>query len=87
MDTYWLLGKAGFDKPLPEPPSLEKTSGVLFFPKNMQTKTRMDDTGSLGGMRNTLLSALRAIPVCRAAAHILAARMQKAVILGVPSSA
>nr|CAH7739165.1 unnamed protein product [Callosobruchus chinensis] len=33
---------------------------------------------SLGGMRNTLLSALRAIPVCRAAAHILAARMQKA---------
>nr|CAH7767481.1 unnamed protein product [Callosobruchus chinensis] len=37
--------------------------------------------GSLGGMRNTLLSALRAIPVCRAAAHILAARMQKAVIL------
>nr|CAH7718610.1 unnamed protein product [Callosobruchus chinensis] len=43
--------------------------------------------GSLGGMRNTLLFALRAIPVCRAAAHILAARMQKAVILGVPSSA
>nr|CAI5845153.1 unnamed protein product [Callosobruchus analis] len=38
--------------------------------------------GSLGRMRNTLLSALRAIPVCRAAAHILAARMQKAVILG-----
>nr|CAH7727832.1 unnamed protein product [Callosobruchus chinensis] len=38
--------------------------------------------GSLGGMRNTLLSALRAIPVCRAAAHILAARMQKVVILG-----
>nr|CAH7720476.1 unnamed protein product [Callosobruchus chinensis] len=34
--------------------------------------------GSLDGMRNTLLSALRAIPVCRAAAHILAARMQKA---------
>nr|CAH7745799.1 unnamed protein product [Callosobruchus chinensis] len=34
--------------------------------------------GSLGGMRNTLLSALRVIPVCRAAAHILAARMQKA---------
>nr|CAH7725655.1 unnamed protein product [Callosobruchus chinensis] len=33
-------------------------------------------------MRNTLLSALRAMPVCRAAAHILAARMQKAVILG-----
>nr|CAH7739166.1 unnamed protein product [Callosobruchus chinensis] len=33
-------------------------------------------------MRNTLLSALRVIPVCRAAAHILAARMQKAVILG-----
>nr|CAH7714899.1 unnamed protein product [Callosobruchus chinensis] len=26
--------------------------------------------GSLGGMRNMLLSALRAIPVCRAAAHI-----------------
>nr|CAH7713275.1 unnamed protein product [Callosobruchus chinensis] len=38
--------------------------------------------GSLGGMRNTLLSALRAMPVCRAAVHILAARMQKAVILG-----
>nr|CAH7752034.1 unnamed protein product [Callosobruchus chinensis] len=38
--------------------------------------------GPLGGMRNTLLSALRAMPVCRAAAHILAARMQKAVILG-----
>nr|CAH7748892.1 unnamed protein product [Callosobruchus chinensis] len=38
--------------------------------------------GSLGGMRNTLLFALRAMPVCRAAAHILAARMQKAVILG-----
>nr|CAH7725921.1 unnamed protein product [Callosobruchus chinensis] len=33
---------------------------------------------SLGGMRNTLLSALRAIPVCRAAVQILAARMQKA---------
>nr|CAH7713539.1 unnamed protein product [Callosobruchus chinensis] len=31
--------------------------------------------GSLGGMSNTLLSALRAMPVCRAAAHILAARM------------
>nr|CAH7738675.1 unnamed protein product [Callosobruchus chinensis] len=38
--------------------------------------------GSLGGMRNTLLSALRVMPVFRAAAHILAARMQKAVILG-----
>nr|CAH7727215.1 unnamed protein product [Callosobruchus chinensis] len=38
--------------------------------------------GSLGGMRNTLHSALRAMLVCRAAAHILAARMQKAVILG-----
>nr|CAH7747405.1 unnamed protein product [Callosobruchus chinensis] len=38
--------------------------------------------GSLGGMRNMLLSALRAMPVCRAAAHISAARMQKAVILG-----
>nr|CAH7725867.1 unnamed protein product [Callosobruchus chinensis] len=38
--------------------------------------------GSLGGMRNTLLSALRTIPVCRAAAHILAARMQTAVIPG-----
>ena len=23
MHTYWLLGKAGFDKPLPVPPSLE----------------------------------------------------------------
>nr|CAH7756518.1 unnamed protein product [Callosobruchus chinensis] len=34
--------------------------------------------GSLGGMRNTLLSALCVMPVCRAAAHILAARMQKA---------
>nr|CAH7728195.1 unnamed protein product [Callosobruchus chinensis] len=32
--------------------------------------------GSLGGMRNTLLSALRVMPVCRAAAHILAARKQ-----------
>nr|CAI5858217.1 unnamed protein product [Callosobruchus analis] len=38
--------------------------------------------GSLDGISNTLLSALRAIPVCRAAAHILAASMQKAVILG-----
>nr|CAH7748532.1 unnamed protein product [Callosobruchus chinensis] len=38
--------------------------------------------GSLGGMRNTLLSALRVMPVCRVATHILAARMQKAVILG-----
>nr|CAH7748711.1 unnamed protein product [Callosobruchus chinensis] len=38
--------------------------------------------GSLGGMRNTLLSALRAMPVCRAAAHILAATMQRAIILG-----
>nr|CAH7731154.1 unnamed protein product [Callosobruchus chinensis] len=37
--------------------------------------------GSLGGMRNTLLSALRAIPVCRAVAHILAARMQKASVV------
>nr|CAH7766707.1 unnamed protein product [Callosobruchus chinensis] len=35
-------------------------------------------TGSLGGMRNTLLSALSAIPVYHAATHILAARMQKA---------
>nr|CAH7753228.1 unnamed protein product [Callosobruchus chinensis] len=43
--------------------------------------------GSLGGMRNSLLSALRAMPVCRAAAHILAARMQKADVLGVPPSA
>nr|CAH7741773.1 unnamed protein product [Callosobruchus chinensis] len=33
-------------------------------------------------MRNTLLSALRVIPVCRAAAHILAARMQKRSSLG-----
>nr|CAH7766236.1 unnamed protein product [Callosobruchus chinensis] len=32
---------------------------------------------SLRGMSNTLLSVLRAMPVCRAAAHILAARMQK----------
>nr|CAH7743670.1 unnamed protein product [Callosobruchus chinensis] len=39
--------------------------------------------GSLGGMRITLLSALSAMPVCRAAAHILAARMQKAIILGI----
>lgn len=23
MDTYWLLGKEGFDKPLPAPPSIE----------------------------------------------------------------
>lgn len=23
MDTYWLLGKEGFDKPLPDPPSIE----------------------------------------------------------------
>nr|CAH7742430.1 unnamed protein product [Callosobruchus chinensis] len=38
--------------------------------------------GSLGGMRNTLLFALCAMPMCRAAAHILAARMQKEVILG-----
>nr|CAH7715124.1 unnamed protein product [Callosobruchus chinensis] len=38
--------------------------------------------GSLGGMRNTLLSALRVMPVCRAAAHILAARMQKAAMTG-----
>nr|CAH7743002.1 unnamed protein product [Callosobruchus chinensis] len=38
--------------------------------------------GSLGGMRNTLLSALRAMPVYLASAHILAARMQKAVIFG-----
>nr|CAH7717657.1 unnamed protein product [Callosobruchus chinensis] len=38
--------------------------------------------GSLGGMRNTLLSALHSMPVCRVVAHILAARMQKAVILG-----
>nr|CAH7747650.1 unnamed protein product [Callosobruchus chinensis] len=38
--------------------------------------------GSLGGMRSALLSALRAMPVWRAAAHILAARIQKAVILG-----
>nr|CAH7757243.1 unnamed protein product [Callosobruchus chinensis] len=38
--------------------------------------------GSLGGMRNTLLSGLRAMLMCRAAVHILAARMQKAVILG-----
>nr|CAH7729519.1 unnamed protein product [Callosobruchus chinensis] len=29
--------------------------------------------GSLGGMRNTLLSTVRVMPVCRAAAHILAA--------------
>nr|CAH7723309.1 unnamed protein product [Callosobruchus chinensis] len=33
-----------------------------------------------------LLSALRAMPVCRATEHILAARMRKAVILGVLST-
>ncbi|XP_063902841.1 retinal guanylyl cyclase 2 isoform X2 [Zophobas morio] len=27
MHTYWLLGKAGFDKPLPVPPSLEESHG------------------------------------------------------------
>nr|CAH7737775.1 unnamed protein product [Callosobruchus chinensis] len=41
--------------------------------------------GSLGRMRNTLLSALRAIPVRRAAVHTLAG-MQKAVILGALAS-
>nr|CAH7768513.1 unnamed protein product [Callosobruchus chinensis] len=44
--------------------------------------TRIITVGSLGGMRNMLLSALRAIPGCHVTAHILAARMQKAVILG-----
>nr|CAH7768511.1 unnamed protein product [Callosobruchus chinensis] len=43
---------------------------------------RIITVGSLGGMRNMLLSALRAIPGCHVTAHILAARMQKAVILG-----
>nr|CAH7765104.1 unnamed protein product [Callosobruchus chinensis] len=38
--------------------------------------------GSLGGMSNTLLYALSAMPVCRAAAHTLATRMQRAVIFG-----
>lgn len=38
--------------------------------------------GSLGGMKTTLLSALRSIPACRNSANILAGRMQKAVILG-----
>ncbi|XP_065164768.1 retinal guanylyl cyclase 2 isoform X3 [Atheta coriaria] len=28
MDTYWLSGKAGFDKPLPTPPSLEENHGL-----------------------------------------------------------
>ncbi|XP_017785431.1 PREDICTED: retinal guanylyl cyclase 2-like isoform X2 [Nicrophorus vespilloides] len=28
MHTYWLLGKAGFDKPLPAPPSLEESHGL-----------------------------------------------------------
>ncbi|KAJ8979297.1 hypothetical protein NQ317_000508 [Molorchus minor] len=30
MDTYWLLGKAGFDKTLPNPPSLELRLGTFI---------------------------------------------------------
>ncbi|KAF5285585.1 hypothetical protein FQR65_LT13118, partial [Abscondita terminalis] len=28
MPTYWLLGKSGFDKPLPVPPSIEESHGL-----------------------------------------------------------
>nr|CAH7769578.1 unnamed protein product [Callosobruchus chinensis] len=45
----------------------------------MACQVRVMVIGSLGEMRNTLLSALREMPVCREAAHILAASMQKAV--------
>lgn len=43
MNTYWLLGKKGFDKELPIPPSIGfviNTSGILiiFFPL---TKTQL----------------------------------------------
>nr|CAH7749598.1 unnamed protein product [Callosobruchus chinensis] len=41
--------------------------------------------GSLGGMRNTLLSALRTKPVCRVTAHILAARMQSLLVMVIGS--
>ena len=38
--------------------------------------------GVLGGMRPTLLSALKTIPACQESAEWLAGQMQKAVILG-----
>ena len=38
--------------------------------------------GVLGGMRPTLLSALKTIPACQKSAEWLAGQMQKAVILG-----
>lgn len=38
--------------------------------------------GSLGGMRSTFLAEIKSIPACQPVAHILAGRMQKAVILG-----
>ncbi|XP_057663758.1 retinal guanylyl cyclase 2 isoform X2 [Diorhabda carinulata] len=30
MDTYWLLGKSGFDKPLPDPPSIELDESLII---------------------------------------------------------
>ncbi|KAG5881656.1 hypothetical protein JTB14_002151 [Gonioctena quinquepunctata] len=31
MDTYWLLGKSGFEKPLPDPPSIEESLRVSIL--------------------------------------------------------
>uniref|UniRef100_A0A6P7HGL0 Guanylate cyclase n=2 Tax=Diabrotica virgifera virgifera TaxID=50390 RepID=A0A6P7HGL0_DIAVI len=48
MDTYWLLGKSGFDKPVPDPPSLEESHGLdesLIVSSSVSQHDHYEDSG------------------------------------------
>ncbi|XP_044266465.1 retinal guanylyl cyclase 2 isoform X2 [Tribolium madens] len=51
MHTYWLLGKAGFDKLLPVPPSLEESHGLdesLIISKSISGNLKHEETTTSG---------------------------------------
>ncbi|KYB27701.1 Retinal guanylyl cyclase 2-like Protein [Tribolium castaneum] len=47
MHTYWLLGKAGFDKPLPVPPSLELDESLIIS-KSISGNLKHEETTTSG---------------------------------------
>ncbi|CAG9814279.1 unnamed protein product, partial [Phaedon cochleariae] len=48
MDTYWLLGKSGFDKPLPDPPSVDlDESLIISCSLNHNSYDNLEDSASL----------------------------------------
>ncbi|XP_068903394.1 retinal guanylyl cyclase 2 isoform X4 [Tenebrio molitor] len=52
MHTYWLLGKAGFDKPLPVPPSVEESHGLdesLIIAKSVSGNLKHEETTASSG--------------------------------------